>query len=261
MRPDPGRRSTPTGTYHWDVVNPLQWRSPAGETISDRVLLRPRRRARVHLGCGDVRLKGYLNVDFPSEQGVASGTSRPDVEADVTRLDAPPGSIAEIRLHHLFEHFERANALALLIRWYDWLEPGGRLLVETPDFDRCIAGFESRDLADQSLILRHLFGSQEAPWAQHFDGWSRVRFEAILGRLGYSELSFEHGQSDERGLLCNVTCQATKPAASAMARQERVQAAREILSWSMNGNNQTERELLGRWEERLHEALRGQPAV
>ena len=261
MRARSGGRSTPTGTYHADVVNPLQWRSPAGETISDRVLLRPRRRARVHLGCGDVRLKGYLNVDYPSEQGVASGTSRPDVEADVTRLDAPPGRIAEIRLHHLFEHFERASALALLVRWYDWLEPGGRLLVETPDFDGCIAGFESRDLADQSMILRHLYGSQEAPWAQHFDGWSRGRFEAILPRLGYSGLTFEHGQSDERGLLCNVICHATKPATSTMPMQERVEAAREILKWSMNGDNQTERELLGRWEARLHEALRDQRAV
>lgn len=261
MRPDSDGRSTPNGTYHADVVNPLQWRSPAGETISDRVLLRPRRRARVHLGCGDVRLKGYLNVDYPPEQGVASGTSRPDVEADVIRLDAPPCSIAEIRLHHLFEHFERASALALLIRWYDWLEPGGRLFVETPDFDGCIAGFESRDLTDQSLILRHLFGSQEAPWAQHFDGWSRVRFEAILPRLGYSGLIFELGQSDERGLLRNVTCHAIKPVASTMAWQERVAAAREILKWSMNGDNPTEQALLGRWEARLLEALHDQRAI
>lgn len=236
------------------MPNPLQWRSPAGIVDGDRVMLRPRRQARVHLGCGDVRLKGYLNVDYPPEQGVASGTSRPDIEADVARLDAPAGSISEVRLHHLFEHFERASALALLLRWYDWLQPGGRLDVETPDFDGCVAGFEARDLVDQSLILRHIFGSQEAPWAQHYDGWSRARFAAILPRLGYESLTFELGHSDPRGLLANVRCHARKPAA-AMPWDERVAAAREILRWSMNGDNPTERGLLTRWEARLEEAL------
>lgn len=82
--------------------------------------------------------------------------------------------------------------------------------------------------------------------------WRSPAGETIGDRV---VLLFEHGHSDERGLLSNVTCHAIKPTASGMPRQERVEAAREILKWSMNGDNQTERELLGRWETRLHDAL------
>jgi len=39
-------------------------------------------------------------------------------------------TLDEIRSHHLFEHFDRAHALALLIRWHGWLRPGGALTVD-----------------------------------------------------------------------------------------------------------------------------------
>jgi predicted SAM-dependent methyltransferase len=110
------------------------WTEPYSERRDGRTWLRPRRGARIHLGCGDIYLSEYLNVDYPPELGVASGTSRPDVEADIVSLDCPPDAVAEIRLHHVFEHFERAVALALLVRWYEWLSPGGVLTIETPDF-------------------------------------------------------------------------------------------------------------------------------
>ena len=90
-------------------------------------------------------------------------SSRPDVEADIVSLDAPDPTIADVRLHHVFEHFERAVALALLVRWFEWLEPGGVLTVETPDFERCVDDFTHRTPDEQALILRDVFGSQEAP--------------------------------------------------------------------------------------------------
>jgi len=230
------------------------WSVPPFEPRGGRVLLRPRPGGRLHLGCGDVRLPGYLNVDFPPEDGVASGTSAPDLEADILALDCADASLAEIRLHHVFEHFERAVALALLVRWLDWLEPGGLLVVETPDFERCIETFAERTPEQQSLILRHLFGSQEAPWARHLDGWSETRFREVMGSLGFERIEVDATSSDEAGLLVNVLVHARRPAV-APPREERVAAALALLRRSMNGVNPTEERLAERWVKAFERTL------
>jgi hypothetical protein len=209
--------------------------------------LRPPKHGRVHLGCGDRYLRGYLNVDLPPEDGVAAGTSRPDLESDVTRVSCPAETLAEIRLHHLFEHFERAQALALLLRWYRWLRPGGQLSIETPDFEGCIANLSDRSVGDQSVILRHIFGSQEAPWAQHRDGWSANRFLYVLGELGFTGISTSRTFSDERNLLPNVVVKSHRPSAGGPTREAQVANALRILRQSMNGEGPTEERLFARW--------------
>ena len=232
------------------------WEKPSFEVRGDRTMLLPSPGARVHLGCGDVYLPGYLNVDLPPDLGVASGTSRPDVETDILSLDCPDQGLHEVRLHHVFEHFERPVALALLVRWFEWLEPGGTLTIETPDFERCVDGFADRPLDDQTLILRHLFGSQEAVWARHLDGWSARRFGDVLVRVGFERVEAEATTSDERGLLVNVVARALKPQ-HPQPREARVTAAVALLRQSMNGVNPTEERLAARWVETFGRVLSG----
>jgi hypothetical protein len=231
------------------------WPSPPanGADARGRVELRPPKDGHVHLGCGDVYLKGYLNIDLPPREGVASGTSRPDLEADVVSVTAPPESVTEVRLHHLFEHFDRAQALVLLMRWYSWLRPGGYVTIETPDFEACIDGYRERSLGEQSLILRHIFGSQEAPWAQHMDGWSQARFRHVLGELGFTKISTSPTLSDKRGLLVNIVVEAHRPKVGGPDREAQVRKACDILRESMNGTAASEQRLFARWQARLGE--------
>jgi hypothetical protein len=107
------------------------WQRPAASSEAGMVILRPRRGVRLHFGLWRYPSSRLPQLALPSEQGIASGTSRPDAAADRWRVICPPQSVAEIRMHHVFEHFERAEPLALLIRWYDWLEPSGSLILET----------------------------------------------------------------------------------------------------------------------------------
>jgi len=230
------------------------WPSPPADPGNDadgNVHLRPPKHGRVHLGCGDVYRRGYLNVDLPPKDGTAGGTSRPDLESDVTRVSCPPETLAEVRLHHLFEHFERAQALALLLRWYGWLRPSGQLCIETPDFEGCIAGFSDRSAGDQGVILRHVFGSQEAPWAQHRDGWSANRFRYVLAHLGFSRISTSRTFSDKRQLLPNVVVTAHRPREDGLTREAQVSSALGILRQSMNGESATEEILFARWSEQF----------
>ena len=233
------------------------WPTPPAERDADGVVhLRPGKRARVHLGCGDVYLRGYLNVDFPPSEATASGTSRADLESDVASVACPRQTLREVRSHHLFEHFERAHALALLLRWYSWLEPGGYLTVETPDFEACVEGFAERDSSEQTVILRHIFGSQEAPWALHQDGWSPRRFQEVLSALGYRSVLTRRTWSDPgKRLLPNVIAKAQRPLSDGPNREDQIRTGLTILRQSMNGEAASEQQLLGRWQRRFNELL------
>ncbi len=88
---------------------------------------------KLHLGCGEEYLDGYVNIDYPASEHSVMRV-KADRYADIRTLTYPDNSVDEIRMHHMFEHFERGEALQLLLRWRRWLKPGGILLIETPDF-------------------------------------------------------------------------------------------------------------------------------
>ena len=117
---------------------------------------------KLHLGCGDSHLPGYVNVDVPPDCHTVM-PSKADFCIDVTKMDFRDTTVDEVRLHHLFEHFNRVTALAMLIRWHRWLKLGGKLHIETPD----ILGSAKTLLSQASFrtkmgVVRHLTGDQSA---------------------------------------------------------------------------------------------------
>ena len=148
---------------------------------------------KLHLGCGEKYLNGYINIDFPSEEHTVQKKSVADKLSDIRTLSFDQCSIDEVRSHHFFEHFSRQDALALLCRWTNWLKPGGIIRIETPDFYASIKQFlwPLTNGNEKAQILRHLFGSHEASWAAHWDGWHEDRFRNTLKLLGYKQIRFE----------------------------------------------------------------------
>lgn len=143
---------------------------------------------RLHLGSGEKYLEGYVNIDYPqSEQNVI--TSHADVYADLRELTYPENSVDEIRSHHVFEHFSRAESLKLVMRWRSWLKPGGLLVIETPDFTTSAAMFlASHSMKRRFELARHIYGSQEAGWADHKDYWDKQKFSFVLGKTGFKKI-------------------------------------------------------------------------
>ena len=148
------------------------------------------KKKKIHLGCGDNYLDEYINIDLPTEdQTIIRGKA--DIRANILDLDFDDGTIDEIRLHHVFEHFSRQEALNLLLLWRRWLKPGGTLVIETPDFEACAEKFlKTKDLKTRFELGRHMFGSHEAKWAYHKDYWSEDKFNFILTKLGFRGIKF-----------------------------------------------------------------------
>jgi len=142
---------------------------------------------KLHLGCGQKYLPGYTNIDFPPSEHSVQEKSVADLHADLLSLHYPQNSIEEIRLHHVFEHFPRPVACALVASWRSWLIPGGRLHIEVPDFNRTAAVLLNplASLARKGVAERHLFGSHEAHWAVHCEGYSSELLKAMIRAYGF----------------------------------------------------------------------------
>ncbi len=148
---------------------------------------------KLHLGCGQRYLQGYNNIDFPSSSHSVQEKSVADLQADILSLRFAHQSIEEIRLHHVYEHFPRPVASALLVSWFSWLEPGGVLHIEVPDFQKTarrilnpFVTFKKKAVAE-----RHLFGSHEAGWAVHCEGYTPETLKKMLEYFGFKVIKIK----------------------------------------------------------------------
>lgn len=99
------------------------------ETLAELRRLEPSssRRPRVHLGCGEHRIEGWINVDV-----VPTGAQ--DALADLRRpLPFRDDSIELIHSEDLIEHLDLADGMSLLKECFRILKPGGILRLLTPD--------------------------------------------------------------------------------------------------------------------------------
>lgn len=182
---------------------------------------------RLHLGCGENYFDGYINIDFPpSEHNVMK--VKADMYANILDLDFPFDSVDEIRLHHVFEHFDRIIALSLLIKWHLWLKNGGKLQIETPDFE----GSARMIISDAPWLLktaaiRHLTGDQSAPWAFHLDCWFSDRFKHTLTKFGFYPIEVMTSKWQKEPFLSNVQVTAFK--SRNLSFSELLQIADELL--------------------------------
>lgn len=179
---------------------------------------------KLHLGCGGTYLDGYINIDYPVDDKTIMNV-KADVFQDIRTLKYADNSVEEIRNHHLFEHFNRVDALKLLCEWRRWLKPGGRLVIETPDYFWCNFVFLFAPHKYKMEIGRHVFGTQEAAWANHLDFWYKGKFKKVLTKLGFSNFKFSHPLY--RNLLPNIKVECLKQETSIDGSA----VIQEILSW------------------------------
>lgn len=148
---------------------------------------------KLHLGCGQKYFKGYNNIDFPSKKHSVQGKSVADIKTDFTQLSYPASSIDEVRLHHVFEHFTCPIACGLLVTWRSWLKSEGILRIEVPDFKKTalVVLNPLTNQTSKAVALRHIFGSHEASWAIHYEGWTINRLTKLLKNMGFKIINIK----------------------------------------------------------------------
>lgn len=153
---------------------------------------------RLHLGCGGMRWKDFINVDLHPHDDSVSDTSRngcvADVFADMSDLRLPDGSVDEIFTSHTFEHFTNWAGKDLLADWHRMLKPGGKLTIETPDFWRCV-GWLFHPVGEKRRLGRSQFyGNQKdrLDYETHRYLWTAGELAAACREAGFRRVRVSH---------------------------------------------------------------------
>ena len=139
---------------------------------------------RLHLGCGDNILPGYLNVDLYNPKA--------DARDDVSRLDGyEPGSVGEIRAELVLEHLGYEDGRRALRHWRELLCRGGKLDLVVPDIlfsiRRWLAAYESDDPSWHDYHY-HLWGLQTAEGQYHRWGFTERSLTRALADAGFAQI-------------------------------------------------------------------------
>ena len=102
--------------------------------FTDRIRLffyRSRVPIKLHLGCGDQRKDGYLNIDWRK-------TDATDFVCNISSIPLKDDSVSVIESYHVIEHLSERQAISTLENWYKMLDIGGKLVIECPNFDKAV---------------------------------------------------------------------------------------------------------------------------
>lgn len=159
----------------------------------------PLRGAKLHLGCGNQRHEGFINVDCKK-------TPATDLVCDIRQLPFENDSIDEIECYHVFEHFpvclhanvskdyghKYALLIMVLLEWRRVLKKDGRLVIEMPDLDKTFEAYLKADEDEKDRLLIPVYGSfrQGDDMDIHRWGANKYRLQYILDKAGFRHVEF-----------------------------------------------------------------------
>jgi predicted SAM-dependent methyltransferase len=142
---------------------------------------------KLHLGCGDIRIDGYCNVDISFLPTV-------DIIDDVIRLRKFEKSFADqIYACHVLEHLSHDEVPRALARWFEVLRPGGELRISVPDIDRIVKVYHKNwqhfQTRGNTPWIGLLYGGQTDPYDYHKTGFNFCWMHYLLEAAGFDEIS------------------------------------------------------------------------
>lgn len=141
---------------------------------------------KLNIGCGEKKIYGFINVD-------AREDLKPDVVADVSKLNKTFNDVDLIYACHVLEHFPNKPSVfqpvtwkETLISWYKSLKIGGILRLSIPDFDAvCKHYLSTGNLQDLQALL---YGGQKYDFDFHYHCWNFNTIQKDLLSIGFKDV-------------------------------------------------------------------------
>lgn len=153
---------------------------------------------KLHLGCGGVRWLDFINVDLHPHDESKRDESRDgciaEVFADIRNLGLPDESIDEIFTSHTIDHFTRWEAIDMLRDWHRMLRPGGVVVIEVADFNRCVLWLFHPSRRKRELARNQFYGNQwdRIDFETHRYVWSSRELRGVLREIGFGHVHSSH---------------------------------------------------------------------
>lgn len=133
---------------------------------------------RLHLGCGDIHLPGWTNIDIRDTNAV-------DLVEDIGTLPSSADRSADIIYAcHVLDHFSRHAYMDVLRRWYAVLKPGGILRLSVVDFADVVERY--RETRDVRGLIGLLHARQDYPSNVRHMSWDYRSLGEDLLSVGFS---------------------------------------------------------------------------
>ena len=146
---------------------------------------------KLHLGCGSIRLPGYVNTDTENWSGKC------DVVCDARNL-SQWSDVEEVYSHSVLEHIPPWDTEHTLTEWFRVLKPGGIVRVEVPDLERCYEDWKA-GLIGETEYINNVYGGNKAPGRKfaatqhHLTGFTFAILSRILAQVGFVDVQrYEH---------------------------------------------------------------------
>jgi hypothetical protein len=127
---------------------------------------------RLNLGAGHLPIEG-----FEPRDGAKGDCLYPLPDAE--------GSVLEIRASHVLEHFSHRDVAAVLKDWVAKLEPGGRIRIAVPDFEKIARDYLAGENFD---VQGYTFGGHTDDRDIHMCGFDRDTLTELLLGCGLERL-------------------------------------------------------------------------
>lgn len=150
---------------------------------------------RLNIGAGKKRFQGWVSLDIDGNA---------DINSDVRKIDLPDACLDEAMAIHVLEHIHRWEAPDALREWYRLLKPGGKLILELPDFAKCCKNVV-RGLPE-NMGRQGIFGdrSLKNPLMMHAWGWTPEEVDEELRLAGFIKIrqapTQHHGKRQDRDM-------------------------------------------------------------
>lgn len=138
----------------------------------------------LNLGCGNKKLKGFINID---ERAL------PDIEypsTDIRNLAMfKNDSVDYIYVCHVLEHLVRSDTFAALKEWNRILKPNGLIRIAVPDWDAVVDYYlKNRDLENILNLLYGSRGDQEKNELLHRRVFNFANLRSLLYEAGFKRI-------------------------------------------------------------------------
>jgi predicted SAM-dependent methyltransferase len=159
---------------------------------------------KLHVGCGNVRFEGWVNIDKTGKGA--------DLRRDLRKgLPYDDDSAVLIYNEHLIEHLTCEEGLAVLREFYRVLKPGGIVRIATPDLDYLVAKYVSDDWRAQYWIqnLRSEIQTRAEMLNISFRDWEHKylynaeELERRLREVGFTRISRQPWHVSQHPELAN----------------------------------------------------------
>lgn len=146
-----------------------------------------KRSNKLHIGCGDVKINGFINID-------AFKTPATDFVCGIEDLPKyiKANSIRLIYSSHTLEHFSRRDSIQVLKMFYDFLEPLGELRISVPDLIKLSDAVKTKkklEAKDMDLLQGVLMGGQDTRYNYHKSMYWFDLLKQILLDIGFKDIN------------------------------------------------------------------------